>query len=49
MLHFVAASASVHAIEENGLILGIMPFAGYESRTINFGHADRLLLIPTAY
>ena len=44
MMHYCAADNSIHDIVENGLILGIMPFASYESKTFSVGQGDRFLL-----
>jgi sigma-B regulation protein RsbU (phosphoserine phosphatase) len=44
MLHYHAAEATVGDVIENGLILGIMPFASYESRSVSFNRGDRFLL-----
>jgi sigma-B regulation protein RsbU (phosphoserine phosphatase) len=44
MLHYHAAEATVGDVVENGLILGIMPFASYESRSVSFNPGDRFLL-----
>jgi sigma-B regulation protein RsbU (phosphoserine phosphatase) len=44
LLHYCAADNSIHDIVENGLILGIMPFASYESRDLTVGSGDRFLL-----
>jgi phosphoserine phosphatase RsbU/P len=44
LFHYRAADQAVHDVVENGLILGIMPFANYESLTLNFVRGDRFLL-----
>ena len=44
LLHYRAADATVHGVVENGLILGIMPFASYESKALNVASGDRFLL-----
>lgn len=44
LLHYRAAAKSVEAIVENGLILGIMPFATYGTRTLKLAPGDRFLL-----
>jgi len=44
LLHYCAAENAVHDVVENGLILGIMPFATYESRSLTLGKGDRFLL-----
>jgi len=44
MLHYRASEKTVDDVVENGLILGIMPFASYESRPISFKRGDRFLL-----
>jgi sigma-B regulation protein RsbU (phosphoserine phosphatase) len=44
LLHYCAADNSVHDVVENGLILGIMPYASYESRNLTVGQGDRFLL-----
>jgi sigma-B regulation protein RsbU (phosphoserine phosphatase) len=44
LLHYCAADNSIHDIVENGLILGIMPFASYESKSLAVGRGDRFLL-----
>jgi phosphoserine phosphatase RsbU/P len=44
LLHFRAAHGTVLDIVENGLILGIMPLASYESRALNVASGDRFLL-----
>jgi len=44
MLHYRASEKTVDDVVENGLILGIMPFASYESRPVSFNRGDRFLL-----
>ena len=44
MLHFRAAEEAIHAVESNGLILGFLPAAVYESKTLLLGENDRFLL-----
>lgn len=44
MLHYRAADTTVVDVVENGLILGIMPLASYESRPVSIGRGDRFLL-----
>src|SRR5664279_169410 len=44
LLHYCAADNSIHDVIENGLILGIMPFASYESKSLAVGIGDRFLL-----
>ncbi len=44
LLHYCAADNSIHDIVENGLILGVMPFASYDSKSLIVGHGDRFLL-----
>jgi sigma-B regulation protein RsbU (phosphoserine phosphatase) len=44
LLHYSAADQTVNGVEENGLILGVLPFASYESRSITVGPGDRFLL-----
>jgi phosphoserine phosphatase RsbU/P len=44
MMHYRAADATVSNVVENGLILGIMPLASYESRALNIASGDRFLL-----
>ena len=44
LLHYRAAEQKVQDVEENGLILGFMPFATYESRSLNIAKGDRFLL-----
>ncbi len=43
LFHYRAADQQVHDVVENGLILGIMPFASYESRALSLGSGDRFL------
>ena len=44
LFHYRAADRAVHDVVENGLILGIMPFANYESQTLSLVNGDRFLL-----
>ena len=44
LLHYSAADKTVQGVIENGLILGVMPFASYESRAITVSPGDRFLL-----
>jgi phosphoserine phosphatase RsbU/P len=44
LFHYQAAGQAVQSVVENGLILGIMPFANYESLTLSFATGDRFLL-----
>jgi serine phosphatase RsbU (regulator of sigma subunit) len=44
LMHYVAVDGSVQDIVENGLILGIMPFASYETKALRLGPGDRFLL-----
>jgi sigma-B regulation protein RsbU (phosphoserine phosphatase) len=44
LLHYRAAKRSVDEVVENGLILGIIPIASYESKTITVDSGDRFLL-----
>jgi serine phosphatase RsbU (regulator of sigma subunit) len=44
LFHYRAADQQVHDVVENGLILGIMPFANYESRALSLAKGDRFLL-----
>ena len=44
LMHFIAAEQSIHEVVENGLILGVMPFASYETKMVSFGSGDRFLL-----
>ena len=44
LLHYRAAEQKVQDVVENGLILGVMPFATYESRSLSIGKGDRFLL-----
>ena len=44
LLHYRASDNTVHGVVENGLILGIMPFASYESKPLNVASGDRFLL-----
>jgi serine phosphatase RsbU (regulator of sigma subunit) len=44
LLHYRAADQSIDDVVENGLILGIMPFASYQTRALSLGSGDRFLL-----
>jgi sigma-B regulation protein RsbU (phosphoserine phosphatase) len=44
LMHYVAADRSIHDVVENGLILGVMPFAKYETKVLTFASGDRFLL-----
>jgi sigma-B regulation protein RsbU (phosphoserine phosphatase) len=44
LLHYRAADRSIDDVVENGLILGIMPFASYQTRALSLGSGDRFLL-----
>jgi sigma-B regulation protein RsbU (phosphoserine phosphatase) len=44
LLHYRAAQQSVEGVVENGLILGFIPLASYESKTFPVGKGDRFLL-----
>ena len=44
LLHYSATDRSIHNVVENGLILGVMPFASYASKTLTVGVGDRFLL-----
>jgi sigma-B regulation protein RsbU (phosphoserine phosphatase) len=44
LLHYCAASDSIESVVENGLLLGVLPFASYTSKTLTVGHGDRFLL-----
>jgi sigma-B regulation protein RsbU (phosphoserine phosphatase) len=44
LLHYRAAERSIDDVVENGLILGIMPFASYESKEFTVNPGDRFLL-----
>ena len=44
LLHYSAADKAVSGVVENGLILGVLPFATYDSRAIRLGPGDRFLL-----
>ncbi len=44
LLHYRAADQSIDCIVENGLILGVMPLARYESRSVTLGSGDRFVL-----
>ena len=44
LLHYRAAVRSIENVVENGLILGVMPHATYQSRALDLASGDRLLL-----
>jgi sigma-B regulation protein RsbU (phosphoserine phosphatase) len=44
LLHYCAAETAIHAVESNGLILGFLPTAVYESKALLLGANDRFLL-----
>ena len=44
LLHYRAAEQSIDDVVENGLILGVMPFANYSSAALTIGNGDRFLL-----
>jgi len=44
LLHYRAADKSIQDVVENGLILGVMPFATYKSKNVELGSGDRFLL-----
>jgi serine phosphatase RsbU (regulator of sigma subunit) len=44
LLHYRAAVRSIENVVENGLILGIMPHATYQSKAVELGPGDRFLL-----
>jgi sigma-B regulation protein RsbU (phosphoserine phosphatase) len=44
LMHYVAANSTVQDVVENGLILGVMPWANYESKVLPIGPGDRFLL-----
>jgi sigma-B regulation protein RsbU (phosphoserine phosphatase) len=44
LLHYRAADQSIDGVVENGLILGIKPFASYQTRALSLGSGDRFLL-----
>jgi len=44
LLHYRAAEQSIQGVVENGLILGIMPFASYQSKESRLESGDRFLL-----
>jgi sigma-B regulation protein RsbU (phosphoserine phosphatase) len=44
LLHYRAAVQSIDDVVENGLILGFMPLASYETKTLKVGSGDRFLL-----
>ena len=43
LFHYRAVDQGVQSVVENGLILGIMPFANYESLTLSLAKGDRFL------
>jgi len=44
LLHYRAAVRSIENVVENGLILGVMPHATYQSKALDLASGDRLLL-----
>jgi serine phosphatase RsbU (regulator of sigma subunit) len=44
LMHYTSADQMVHDVVENGLILGIMPVATYETRILSIAKGDRFLL-----
>jgi len=44
LMHYVAAQSRVNDVVENGLILGVMPWASYETKVLTIGPGDRFLL-----
>lgn len=44
LLHYRAADQSIDDIVENGLILGVLPLASYQTRALTLGSGDRFLL-----
>ncbi len=44
LLHYRAADAAVEGVVENGLILGIVPLATYETKVLRVAGGDRFLL-----
>ena len=44
LLHYRAAERSIQEVVENGLILGVMPFASYQSKELTLDPGDRFLL-----
>ena len=44
LLHYRATEQNIHDVVENGLILGVMPLASYESKSLRFDAGDRFLL-----
>jgi serine phosphatase RsbU (regulator of sigma subunit) len=44
LMHYRAAEQCIADIEENGLILGFVPFANYESKSLKVATGDRFLL-----
>jgi serine phosphatase RsbU (regulator of sigma subunit) len=44
LLHYRATERSIHDVVENGLILGVMPLASYQSKELTLDSGDRFLL-----
>jgi sigma-B regulation protein RsbU (phosphoserine phosphatase) len=44
LMHYVSGRGAVCEVVENGLILGVMPVANYESAVLKLGVGDRFLL-----
>jgi len=44
LTHYTATDEIVHDVVENGLILGIMPVAAYETTVLRIAKGDRFLL-----
>jgi serine phosphatase RsbU (regulator of sigma subunit) len=44
LLHYTEADQTVHDVVENGLILGIMPIASYDTKILRIAKGDRFLL-----
>ena len=44
LLHYRATDQSIDEVVENGLILGVMPFATYASKSLELGRGDCFLL-----
>jgi phosphoserine phosphatase RsbU/P len=44
LLHYCAADRTIREVTENGLLIGFVPFAEYESKTLTLGTGDRFLL-----
>ena len=42
LTHYRAAEGRIHDVVENGLILGVMPFASYQSKALTLGSGDRI-------